>query len=93
MQRLVLDRDIRPLSDFRAEASAFLQQVRDTKRPMVITQRGRSVAVLLDVGEYEEMLNKIELLQDIQTAEKQLAEGNYVSHKDARSRVLKKISR
>ena len=60
MPRMLLDRDICPLSDFRANSATYIKQVHDTKRPLVITQRGRSAAVLLDVGEYEALLERIE---------------------------------
>jgi prevent-host-death family protein len=35
------------------------------KRPLVITQHGKDVAVLLDVHEYEALQEKIEILTDI----------------------------
>ena len=93
MRRLVLNQDVRPLSEFRANASAFVQQVRETKRPLVITQNGRSAAVLLDVTEYEELLAKLDLLQDIQEAEAQLAEGHGLSHRAARKQVLERLGK
>ncbi|OGV73386.1 MAG: prevent-host-death family protein [Lentisphaerae bacterium RIFOXYB12_FULL_65_16] len=88
MQNLVLDEDIRPLSEFRSKCTAFLKQVHDTKRPMVITQRGRSAAVLLDVGEYQAMVERLELLEDIQRAETELEQGLGVDHAKAKARVL-----
>ena len=63
MSRLHLDQDIQPLSDFRAGAASFIRQVNETRRPIVITQRGKGVAVVLDVAEYESMQEKIELLR------------------------------
>ena len=55
MSRVRLDEDIRPLSEFRARASTVVKQIQETRRPMVLTQRGRGVAVLVDVHEYERM--------------------------------------
>jgi len=68
MQRIKIDQDIRSMSEFRSGIALFLKQVRETKRPLVITQHGKGVAVLLDVAEYEAMIEKIELLQDIQAS-------------------------
>jgi prevent-host-death family protein len=65
MKRLVLDQDVKPLSEFRSNAALLLEHVRTTKRPLVITQHGRSAAVLLDVKEYEKLMDKIDLLQEI----------------------------
>ena len=72
MKRISLDKDIKPLSEFRANASALIQQVKKTKRPLVITHHGRSVAVVIDVKEYEELLDKLEVLQDICLTESRL---------------------
>jgi len=41
--------DVRPVTEFRTHTSAVLEQVHATKRPVVLTQHGRSTAVLLDV--------------------------------------------
>ena len=75
MSRLHLDQDIQPLSDFRAGAASFIRQVNETRRPIVITQRGKGVAVVLDVAEYESMQEKIELLEEIQKAERSTLYG------------------
>jgi prevent-host-death family protein len=91
MPRIQLSEDIKPLSEFRSNARSYIDKVRKTKRPLVVTQRGKSAAVILDVEEYESMLNKIEILQDIQLADKQIKEGKGVEHEDAKKQVLKNI--
>lgn len=67
MQRLVLDKDIKPMSAFRAHTASCIHQVQTSKRPLVITQHGKSAAVLIDVGEFESMSQRLELLEDIST--------------------------
>ncbi len=91
MSRLHFDQDIQPLSDFRAGAASFIRQVNETRRPIVITQRGKGVAVVVDVTEYESMQEKIELLEEVQKAEAQLSTGLGVSSSDARKRILQSI--
>lgn len=88
MRRLVIDQDIRPMSEFRSGVASFIKQVHETKRPLVITQHGKGVGVLLDVAEYESMQEKIELLEDIQTSMTQLTQGRGVVHEDAKNMVL-----
>jgi PHD/YefM family antitoxin component YafN of YafNO toxin-antitoxin module len=46
------------------------------------------VAVILDVAEYESMQEKIELLEEIQTAESQLSLGLGISNSDARAQLF-----
>lgn len=93
MYPLRFSRDIRPLSEFRANAAAFVQQVRSTRRPMVLTQHGKSAAVLLDVDEYERLLERAELLEDIATAEQQIDRGEGVEHGTARADLLGRLRR
>ena len=93
MRRVRIDQDIRPLSEVRTGMAAFIKQAHDTKRPVIITQHGKSVAVILDVQEYEAMQEKLELLTDIQTSLSQLEKGAGISHKDAKAKVLKRVRR
>lgn len=93
MSRIHFDQDIQPLSEFRAGVASYIKQINETRRPLVITQRGRGVAVVLDVAEYEEMQEKIELLEEIHTAEAQLASGFGVSNDDARTQILGRIKK
>ena len=68
-------RDIRSLSEFRAHAAAFVEQVQSTSEPMIITQRGRSKIVLLAIAAYEELLDEAELARDVRTAVEQVETG------------------
>ena len=93
MPRLVLDEDVKPLSEFRAHVTFCISQVRRTKRPVVITHHGKSAAVLLGVSEYEVLMQRMEVLEDIHLAETQLAQGQGVSHGIALKKVLTRVTR
>ncbi|ENB4330219.1 type II toxin-antitoxin system Phd/YefM family antitoxin [Vibrio vulnificus] len=93
MSRIHFDQDIQPLSEFRAGVASYIKQINETRRPLVITQRGKGVAVVLDVAEYEAMQEKIELLEEMRTAEAQLASGLGVPNDDARAQVLGRIKK
>ncbi len=88
MQRIKLAEDIQPLSEFRANVASFIEKVKKTKRPLVITQHGKSAAVMMDVEEYEKLIEKVELLTDIHIAEAQLDKGEGISHQQAKYRIL-----
>ena len=91
MSRLHFDQDVQPLSDFIASATSFIRQINETRRPLVITQRGQGVAVIMAVSEYKAMQEKIELFEEIQKAEVQLSADLGVSNSDARVKILKSI--
>ena len=79
-----LESDIQPVTDFRANAASMLKQVRETGRPLVLTQNGRGTAVLLDIREYQRLIDENETLHDVHEALADIAAGRTVSHEDAR---------
>jgi antitoxin YefM len=93
MTRLRLDEDIKPLSEFRANAVALVEQVRETRRPLVLTQRGHSTAVVLGVSEYERLLDQVEMTRDVHQAEHQLDAGLGIPHEEAKARVMAAFKR
>jgi prevent-host-death family protein len=72
--------DIQPLTAFRANVASFVDQVRETGRPLVLTQHGRSAAVLLGAADYEALIEELEVLRDVQISERQLAAGKGIPH-------------
>ena len=93
MPKVKPSQDIQPLSTFRANAASLVQQVRETKRPLVLTQHGRSAAVVLDVGEYEAMVEQIELLRDVRQAEYELDSGLGIDPDTAEARLRARVNR
>ena len=87
MGQIDLENDIKPLSEFRANSAKFVKQIKRTKRPLILTQHGKSTAVLLDVSAYQALIEKIELLQEIHIGEKQIFEGKYLTNEQVKRRV------
>ncbi|MFP4444909.1 MAG: type II toxin-antitoxin system Phd/YefM family antitoxin [Desulfosudaceae bacterium] len=91
MQKFKIEQDIRSMSEVRNSMASYIKQVRDTKRPVIITQHGKGVAVLLGANEFEAMQEKIDLLSDIQASLNQLAKGEGISHQKAKAKLLKRV--
>ena len=91
MQRLKVDQDIKPLSEVRTGIANFIKQVHDTKRPLVITQHGKGVAVLIDVHEYEAIQERLELLTDVQISLNQIENGQGIDHEDAKQKLMRRV--
>jgi prevent-host-death family protein len=64
--------EIVPVSDLRQDAAALLKRVRKSKRPVVVTQRGRAAAVLLSIDEYERREHEYEILLLLAQGEKDI---------------------
>jgi prevent-host-death family protein len=86
-------RDIQPVTEFRANAAQFIEQVRETGEPLILTQHGRSAAVLLDVDAYEAMMDELELLRDVRQAEDQVAAGKGLSHAAVAKKLRARLAR
>ena len=85
--------DVQPLSAFRANAAGFLDQVRSTKRPLVLTQHGKSAAIVLDVDQYEALVDEIEVIRDIRQAKAELARGEGIPHEDVVAELRARLNR
>ena len=93
MTAMRFSEDVRPVSEFRANAAAFIEQIQTTRRPILLTQHGRGAAVLLDVTEYERLVERAELLEDIRVAEEQIARGEGIEHEEVERRLLARFKR
>ena len=67
--------EIVPVSDFRRDAAAVLQMVQASSDPVVLTQRGRSVAVLQSVESYERTQRDLALARALLAGEADVAAG------------------
>ena len=85
--------DIQSLTTFRANVASFVDQVRETRRPLVLTQHGQSAAVLMGAAEYEALVEELEVLRDISISERQLAAGMGVAHEEVKAHLLDIVRR
>jgi prevent-host-death family protein len=64
-----------PITDLRQDAATVLRRVRDSKEPVVITQRGRAAAVMMSAEAYERAEHDRELLRLLALGDKEIAAG------------------
>jgi|SRR5829696_7740265 len=55
MKPLLLSEDVLPINEFKTQASSVLRKLRQSQRPVVITQNGRPAAVLITPEEFDQM--------------------------------------
>lgn len=63
---LDLRRDINSLSDFKRNTSKFIQQMKETGEPVVLTVKGRAEIVVQDAAAYQKLLAEIDRLHAIE---------------------------
>ncbi|MBD2494581.1 type II toxin-antitoxin system Phd/YefM family antitoxin [Nostoc sp. FACHB-280] len=67
-------RNIHPLSDFQRSAKTFLNTLKDTQAPIVLTVNGKAAVVVQDAESYQRLLERIELLESLAGIRKSIDE-------------------
>jgi prevent-host-death family protein len=67
--------EIIPVTDLRQDAAGVLKRIRSGKQPLVVTQRGRAVAVLLSIEAYERSEQERQLLRMLARGDREIKAG------------------
>lgn len=58
-------KNIRPLTEFRNHLKEYIEELKINKKPIVLTQHGKSAAVLLDPDQFQELQDQIEFMRKV----------------------------
>ncbi|MHB9096724.1 MAG: type II toxin-antitoxin system Phd/YefM family antitoxin [Syntrophales bacterium] len=79
--------DIVPLSDMKINPGRVVNQVDKTRRPVLLTNRGRGVAVVQSLKDYETETDERAFLRDIVQGLMDLEEGREMNLADVKKRL------
>ena len=79
--------DIVPLSDMKVNPGRVVNQVDKTRRPVLLTNRGRGVAVVQSLKDYETETDERAFLRDIVQGLMDLEEGKEMNLADVKKRL------
>ena len=88
-----LAQDLKPISYVKAHTTEIIKHVGDSKTPVVITQNGKAKAVIIDIESYQKTLNAIYLSRLLSSGEKQIKNGNLITHENAKKIFEKTLGR
>jgi prevent-host-death family protein len=71
---LDIGKDIHSLSDFKRNTTDFLQQMRDSGHPVVLTINGKAEMVVQDAASYQKLLDSLDELEAIEGIKRGLAD-------------------
>jgi prevent-host-death family protein len=57
--------DIRSLTEFQRNTKQYLQQIRQSRNPMVLTVNGRAEVVVQDAEAYQDLLDRLERAESL----------------------------
>jgi len=84
---LNLVEDIKSISYVKSHTAEVMRQVEEKNNPMVITQNGEAKAVLMDVKQYQNIINTINLLKILSIGENDIKNRRIYSHEQIQKKV------
>jgi len=79
--------DIIPLSDLKINPGKVVNHAKDTHRPILLTSRGRGVAVVQGLDEFEKQGEELAFVKAIAQGLMDIKEGNTVSLAAAKKKL------
>ena len=86
-----LKEDIRPVTWLKANTRKMLDQINDTRSPVIITQNGVARAVVQDPDSYEKTQQALALLKILAMGQRDVDQGRVTPHDEVFDRLLKKL--
>jgi prevent-host-death family protein len=90
---LDITKDIHSLTTFRRQSGDFMKQLRKTKRPLVLTVKGKAAAVVQDAEAYQRLLDlaaQADAMEGIRQGLDDIARGRTRSAKEVFDEVRRK---
>jgi len=79
--------DVVPISDLKVNPGRIVKQVDETGRPVLLTSRGRGVAIVQSLKDYEAKTEEQAFLRDIVQGLIDMEEGREISLADVKKRL------
>ena len=76
--------DVVPLSDLKINPGKVVTQTNSTHRPVLLTSRGRGVAVVQALEDYENAAEELRFVKAIATGLADISDGNTVTAEQAK---------
>ena len=90
MKPINIANDIVPLADFKVQISKYLNNIKSTGRPMVITQNGKPAGVILSPDDYDELIYQKSLIESIHRGLSDIKKGDVFTTEELKAELEKK---
>lgn len=79
--------DVIPLTDLKVNPGRVVNQVKETHRPVLLTSRGRGVAVVQGLEEYEKGREELAFVKAVAQGLMDIKQGNTMSIAEVKKRL------
>ena len=76
-----------PITDMKRQPGKILDELRQDRELMVITEHGKAAGVLMDVASYEAMARRAKILEGLSEGERDVAEGRVHSWEEIKAEL------
>ena len=80
------------VTTLKRQATRILAGLEEDKDPILITEHGRPAAYLVDVQTFEQLRDRMRILEGIARGERALQDGRVCTHEQARKRMKRWLS-
>ncbi|WP_303287209.1 type II toxin-antitoxin system Phd/YefM family antitoxin [Marinobacter sp. SS8-8] len=80
---------IEVVTTLKRQATKLLADLHESKEPILITEHGQPSAYLLDVADYELMVDRMKILEGIAKGEQAIRDGRTMDMEQAREKMNK----
>jgi prevent-host-death family protein len=77
------------VTTLKRQATKLLADLHESKEPILITEHGKPSAYLLDVADYELMVDRMKILEGIAKGEHAIREGRTMDMSQAKEKMSK----
>jgi prevent-host-death family protein len=89
-----LKEEINSLSNFKRKTSEFIEQLRETGKPIILTINGKAELVVQDAGSYQRLLEiseKLETIEALKPSIEEMKEGKGESAEKVFAELLQNV--
>jgi prevent-host-death family protein len=79
--------DIKPISYVKSHTAEIMKQLEEKNTPVVITQNGEAKAVLMDVKQYQNIVDSMNLLKILSIGENDIKNKRTYTHDEVQKKI------
>jgi len=79
--------DVIPLSDLKVNPGKVMNHAKDSHRPILLTSRGRGIAVVQGLDEYEKQEEELQFVKAVAQGLMDIKEGKTININEAKARL------
>jgi prevent-host-death family protein len=90
MSQVKFSEDVRTITDLKMQTAEVMEHVRRSRRPVLLTRRGKGVAVLVELETYERLVDRAAFVEAVDEGARAAAAGDLHPHREA-EKILKRF--